>query len=46
MVGASRESVNKQMRRWSREGLLSIEQGHMTVHRMDDLQNIVGHVGG
>ena len=43
LVGASRESINKQMRSWTREGLLSVEGGCVIVQRMEDLQKIVGH---
>ena len=44
LVGSSRESINKQMRRWMGEELLSVEGGRLIVHRMEDLRKIVGRL--
>lgn len=38
MVGTSRESINKQIRSWTREGILTLDRGQITVHRPDRLE--------
>lgn len=38
MVGTSRESVNKQLRMWGDEGVISIERGHITVLQPNKLK--------
>ena len=35
MLGISRESINRQMRIWQSEGLISFEEGYITIHDMD-----------
>lgn len=37
MVGVSRESVNKQLRVWEREGMLTLSAGHIDIHSPDRL---------
>ena len=37
LVGATRESINKQMRTWSQEGVMTLEKGYVTIHRMDEI---------
>ncbi|HXH27690.1 MAG TPA: Crp/Fnr family transcriptional regulator, partial [Candidatus Polarisedimenticolia bacterium] len=38
MVGTSRESINKQLGSWSRQGLVKSERGRITVRDMDELK--------
>jgi CRP-like cAMP-binding protein len=42
MLGASRESVNKQLQAWSGQGILRLERGHLVLLRADALGGIVG----
>jgi CRP-like cAMP-binding protein len=44
MVGTTRESINKLMRRWVQEGLLSMEGGYITIHRPREIQAMAGMV--
>jgi CRP/FNR family cyclic AMP-dependent transcriptional regulator len=37
LVGSTRESVNKQLRAWTEEGILSVNQGYVTIHRPEEL---------
>ncbi len=37
MMGTSREAVNKQLRAWIDEGLISVDKGFITVHDVDEL---------
>jgi CRP/FNR family cyclic AMP-dependent transcriptional regulator len=39
MVGTSRESVNKQLRMWGDEGVISMERGHITVLQPNKLKH-------
>jgi len=39
LIGATRESVNKQLRSWADEGVLSFERGIITVHKLDVLDD-------
>jgi CRP-like cAMP-binding protein len=44
LVGATRESINKQMRAWADEGLISLEHGYVTIRcreRMEALASCV-----
>jgi len=45
LVATTRESVNKQMKTWSEEGLVSMKRGIVTIHRVDDLEALAGFVG-
>jgi CRP/FNR family cyclic AMP-dependent transcriptional regulator len=38
LVGATRESINKQLRTWTSGGLLSIDAGHLVIHRLNELE--------
>jgi CRP-like cAMP-binding protein len=40
LVGATRESINKQMRAWSEEGLIRVESGYVTILRPDALERL------
>jgi len=40
MVGKTRESVNKQIRTWTKEGLLTMAGGYITVHDVEALQRL------
>ena len=41
MSGASRESVNKQMRVWEEKGLIQFDKGYITIRRKDELELLV-----
>lgn len=41
MVGATRESVNKELRRWSKEGWIKIDQGKIAVIDQDALTTLI-----
>ena len=45
LVATTRESVNKQMKAWSEEGLVSMKSGIVTIHRVDDLEALAGFAG-
>ena len=38
LVGATRESANKQIRAWEQEGLVSQDHGHLIIHDIDKLR--------
>ena len=40
LVGATRESINKQLRTWTSEGLLSVDAGHLVIHRLAELEEL------
>lgn len=40
MVGATRESINKQIREWSGRGVLQHEQGYVTIRDLDALEDL------
>jgi cAMP-binding proteins - catabolite gene activator and regulatory subunit of cAMP-dependent protein kinases len=44
LIGATRESVNKQLRAWQEEGLIKVEQSYITLLQEDELQDIAGSV--
>ena len=41
MSGASRESVNKQMRIWEDNGLIRVEKGYITIQQRESLEAII-----
>jgi CRP-like cAMP-binding protein len=41
LVAASRESVNKQLRLWQEDGLLTLDRGYFVIHRMEALGALV-----
>ena len=43
-VGATREAVNKQLRTWTREGLLSIEGGYVVLCRPEQIARLAQRV--
>ena len=44
MAGATREAVNKQMRGWAQDGMISTEGGYITVRQMDSLLKLARQV--
>ncbi len=44
MIGASRESVNKQIRAWTDDGILSMDRGIVTIRRREVLETLAGLV--
>ncbi len=40
LVGTTRESINKQFRTWSSEGLISLDKGRVVIHDFDELQQL------
>lgn len=40
MVGTSRESINKQLRSWTQDGLVSSDRGWITVRDLDRLESL------
>jgi len=45
LVATTRESINKQIKTWSEEGLVSMKNGLVTIHRIGDLEALAGFVG-
>ena len=45
MLGSTRESVNKQLRAWSKRGVIALERGSIVVYRLATLAAIAGGVG-
>ena len=44
LVGATRESINKQMRAWTEEGIIGTDQGYVLILRSDALEQLAGCV--
>jgi CRP-like cAMP-binding protein len=44
LVGTTRESINKQLRAWSDEGLISIDRGYIIIHDHGELERLAGAV--
>jgi CRP/FNR family cyclic AMP-dependent transcriptional regulator len=42
LVGATRESINKQMRAWTEEGLIRVDDGYVVLLRVDELERLAG----
>lgn len=42
LVGATRESVNKQLRSWFDQGLISTDHGYILIHRFEELEELAG----
>jgi CRP-like cAMP-binding protein len=40
LVGTTRESINKQMRAWTEQGLISVDRGYIVIHRSDELEKL------
>jgi CRP/FNR family cyclic AMP-dependent transcriptional regulator len=41
LVGTSRESINKQLRAWEDEGLLTFHKGYITILQPDELEDLL-----
>jgi CRP-like cAMP-binding protein len=44
LVGATRESINKQMRAWTEEGIIGVDQGYVVILRPEALEQLAGCV--
>ena len=44
LVGTSRESINKQLRAWTEEGVASDDKGYITLHDLDKLEELAGYI--
>jgi CRP-like cAMP-binding protein len=44
LVGATRESVNKQLRSWTEQGLVRLDGGYVVIRRSDELEALAGAV--
>ena len=44
LVGATRESINKQMRAWTEEGIVVTDHGYVTLRKPEALENLAGFV--
>ena len=42
LVGATRESINKQMRAWTEQGIVSTDAGFIVIHRPEALEKLAG----
>ena len=40
LVGTTRESINKQFRVWTKEGLLSVDGGYIVIQRLEALEHL------
>jgi CRP/FNR family transcriptional regulator, cyclic AMP receptor protein len=45
LVAATRESVNKQLKLWEDEGLISVDQGRITLHDLEEMR-LMGEIDG
>ncbi len=46
LVGTSRESINKHLRHWAQEGIVSFESGYLTIHDLLALENATRALDG
>ena len=44
LVGTTRESVNKQLRAWTEEGLITVDHGYIVIHDRRELEKLAGAV--
>ena len=42
LVGATRESINKQMRAWTEAGILSSDEGYLLLEQPEVLEQLAG----
>jgi CRP-like cAMP-binding protein len=42
LVGATRESINKQLRSWIEAGWIELEHGYVVIHRLRELERLAG----
>ena len=40
LAGASRESINKQLKVWEEDGIISVENGLITIREMDRMEDL------
>jgi len=45
LVGATRESINKQFRAWTKEGLIHIDRGCVVLDRPDEMERLASYEG-
>jgi len=45
LVGATRESINKQMRAWTDQGAIRVDQGYVVILRMETLEELASSSG-
>jgi hypothetical protein len=46
LVGATRESINKQMRAWTDQGTLRVDHGFVVILRMEALEELASSSSG
>ena len=44
LVGTTRESVNKQLRAWTEDGLITVDRGYIVIHNRRELEKLAGAV--
>jgi CRP/FNR family cyclic AMP-dependent transcriptional regulator len=44
LVGTTRESINKQFRSWTKEGLISLDKGKVVIHDLSELEKLADFV--
>ncbi|MFP8880545.1 MAG: Crp/Fnr family transcriptional regulator [Myxococcota bacterium] len=44
LVGATRESINKQVRQWVDEGIVRVDKGYIVIQQPNELQKLAGAV--
>jgi CRP-like cAMP-binding protein len=44
-VGTTRESINKQLRAWTEDGLITVDHGYIIIHDRRELEKLAGAVG-
>jgi hypothetical protein len=45
LVGATCESINKLVRAWAEQGVVSVDRGYNVIHRPDPLERIASGSG-
>ncbi len=43
-MGTTRESINKQIRAWTDQGVLSVDHGYIVIHRPEELDTLAGAI--
>jgi CRP-like cAMP-binding protein len=44
LVGTTRESINKQLRAWSDDAIISMDHGYIVIHKLAELEKLAGAV--
>ncbi|MFQ5417526.1 MAG: Crp/Fnr family transcriptional regulator [Myxococcota bacterium] len=44
LVGTTRESINKQLRAWTDDAIISTDRGYIVIHKMGELEKLAGAV--